>query len=273
MSSNEMPDATPENQAPDVTPGEKKPNPQKRRRTLIYVLMALFAALVLIDAAMFLFKNNPSATPPVAVGPTATALTTTAEAVIPSPTAKSGWTVYNETGFQISLPETWQKVQLDDATLTQEIDDASKNNPHLADQLRGILSSGQNKKFLFYGVDTATKSLVVNNVSVARTTVPSGITAGQAAQQFSDALPQLLKGAKVVATNPPTQINGVQAAEVDYDLPLVNAGGQLVTVRGIQYIIVPSTGDAFVITVSGDASEADQWTPQARQISQSFQIK
>ncbi len=250
------------------------PKPTNTRRRLIYILLALVITLAILDLVFFWSKSpqaaTPTRTPEVAL---ATLTPSSAPPTTSAPTVETGWTIHKKDTFQLALPSSWQELSLDDTTLKQEIDAVSQDNPHLADQLRGILSSGQNKNFVFYAADTSNQGNVVSNVSVARTSVPAGMSVTQVAQEFANALPQMLKGAKVVSTNAPLTINGQQAAEVDYDLPLVNSAGQVVTVRGIQYIFVPKTGDAYVLTISGDASQADQWTPVAHKIGESFVIQ
>ncbi len=269
---------------PNLEPDNERsgsPLATKRRalrwRAVLLLLLLVFA-LVAVDGYLLLSRSSPATTPVAQSTPEATlaqanaANTPSSVAATPAgPTAQAGWTIHHGAGFQIALPSSWQEIQLDDTTLRQEIETASRDNPHLADQLTGILSSGQNKNFVFYAVDTLSKGLVVSNLSVARTTVPAGMPVSQVVEAFAGALPQLLKGSRVVAQNAPLNLNGQQAGEVDYDLPLVNSAGQLVTVRGIQYIFLPKSGDAYIVTVSGDAAQADQWVLQAKLIAQSFQ--
>ncbi len=229
-----------------------------------YIIPAFF----LILAAFFLLSGCEAVFGPPA--PTPVPPTVTPTPTLPPPTSAAGWSSHQKDAFQITLPSSWQEIQMGDAALKQAIDAASSDNPHLADTLRGILTSGQNKNFEFYAVDSKSPGVIVTNVSVARTTVPPGTTAAQAAQQFADSLPQLLKGAKLVEVRGPLEINGVHAGEVDYDLPLVNPAGQVVTVRGVQTLFVPTSGNGYVVTVTGDASQANQFVPLAREIAQSF---
>ncbi len=243
---------------------ERGPEHKRVRSGAGYLLPLFFlfvAAFFLLSGCEALF-GPPTPTPvPPTVTPTPT---------LPPPTAPAGWTGHQKDSFQITLPASWQEIQMGDAALKQAIDAASTDNPHLADTLRGILTSGQNKNFEFYAVDSKSPGVIVTNVSVARTTVPPGTTAAQAAQQFASSLPQLLKGAKLVEVRGPLEINGLHAGEVDYDLPLVNPAGQVVTVRGVQTLFVPNSGNGYVVTVTGDASQANQFVPVAREIAQSF---
>lgn len=203
--------------------------------------------------------TKASATPT----PQATAL------VLPTPLA--GWTIQQGASFQIGLPPQWQAISLDESKLKAEIDSASSNNPHLADTLRAILESGQHKALLFYAADSSSTN-VITNVSVARTSAPSGTSPEQAERDYAEALPGVLKGAKLVALETSMEVNGRKAGEVDYDLPLVNASGQVVTLRGVQYLYFLDSGDVFVVTVTGDAASQETFVPLARQIGKSFAV-
>lgn len=218
------------------------------------------ALLVLLGACSVI--STPTPTVPL---PTATPTR------IPLPTAPAGWSIHKNASIQISLPDTWQEIPLDEAGLKGEIDAATADNPYLATMLRSILESGQFKSFLFYAADKASTN-VINNVSIARTTVPNATSVDRAARDYADALPQVLKGAKLVAIDTPLVINGQNAAEVDYDLPLVNAAGQVVTLRGVQYLVLPNSGNAYVVTATGDAANEEKFVPLARQIGRSFAV-
>ena len=117
-----------------------------------------------------------------------------------------------------------------------------------------------------------TSTNVISNVSLTRTTLPNSTSVDQAARDYAQALPQILKGAKLVAIDTPLDINGQHGAEVDYDLPLVNAAGQVVTLRGVQYLVLLNSGNAYVVTVTGDAAKEESFVPLARQIGRSFAL-
>lgn len=202
--------------------------------------------------------------------PTASAPTPTSTLVhAPAPSPPAGWSAHDGPSFKISLPDSWAPISLDEPTLKKEIDAASSDNPHLAVTLKAILDSGQFKSFVYYAVDkTATN--IVSNVSVVRTPSPAGSSVEQIERDYAQSLPQVLKGAKLVAMESALEINGLKTGEIDYDLPLVNSAGQVVTLRGVQFILFPDSGDAYVVTVTGDAAAQDTLVPLARQIGHSF---
>jgi hypothetical protein len=205
-------------------------------------------------------------------GPTEPPPTSTAIPATPTPTPPAGFTIRQAQGFRIDLPDAWKAVTLDDATLKQEIDTASTDNPHLADALRGILSSGQNKSMLFYAANPSSTGEIVDSVTVVRTTLAAGTTAEQATGDFANNLPNVMKGAKLVMYEPRMQINGLDSGEVDYDMPLVNSAGRVVKVRGVQFVIGTGAGEAYIITLVGDAAHEGEFVPLARTIGRSFLV-
>jgi hypothetical protein len=229
----------------------------RSRRGACIIVIAL---LVLLSACNVQSTPTPTVPPPTAT-PTP----------IVYPTAPAGWSVHKNASFRISLPDSWQEIPLDEARLKSEVDAASADNPHLADLLRGILEGGQFRSLLFYATDK-TSTNVISNVSLTRTTLPNSTSVDQAARDYAQALPQILKGAKLVAIDTPLDINGQKGAEVDYDLPLVNAAGQVVTLRGVQYLVLLNSGNAYVVTVTGEAAKEESFVPLARQIGRSFVV-
>ncbi len=208
-----------------------------------------------------------SSPPPI---PFLTVATPTATPLI-LPTPPPAFTVHRSVGFQIALPDSWKEIALDEYALKNSIDAASNENPHLADTLRGILESGQSKSLAFYAADTQSTN-VVSNLALARGALASGASLEQSAQDYATALPGVLKGAKVLNAPAVFQVNGLSAAEVDYDLPLVNSSGQLITLRGVQFFYATRSGELYVATLTGDGADAEKFTGVARQIGNSFVV-
>lgn len=215
------------------------------------------AVLALLCACTFISTPGPTTTLPSPTLPLVT------------PTPPAGWQIHNGPSFQLSMPSSWEQVSLDEVTLKNEINGAASNNPHLADTLRSILDTGRYKSFLFYGIDNSA-SEITRNVSVIRTPRPDGSSIEQTERDYAEALPSVLKGSRLVAIETALEINGHKAGEVDYDLPIVNAAGAVVTLRGVQYLFFTNTTDTYVVTVTGDASDQEAFVPLARQVGRSF---
>jgi|GEM_PF-3284549 hypothetical protein len=217
-------------------------------------------------AAIFVL-NACDAAPTATPLPTAT-LTPTRQAVV-FPTPAPGWSIYSRATYQIALPDSWQEVKLQETDLNNAIAAAQESNPPLADQLNTLRESGQYKAFLFYATDK-TPAPVTRNVSITRLPSVQVNDIQALAKAYADALPNVVRGAKVSEVQAPLQINGMDAAALVYDVALVDNGGKLTTLRGVQYLYLLASGDAYVVTVTGAAADAEKFMPLARQIATSF---
>jgi hypothetical protein len=225
-----------------------------------------FSALVVCALAVMVACGNSSQTPTPAP-PQQTVAPTRRPIIIP--TIPPGWTPYSRSNFQIALPNTWQEVKLGEAGLKAAIAAAQESNPPLVDALSTLLSSGQYKAFTFYAIDK-NNATSLENVSIARVALDGSTDFATFAKSYADALPNVVRGAKVIQAQPPTRINGMNAAVMVYDVSLVNQTGDLATLRGVQYLYLLDSGDAYLVTVTGDGNNADAFMPLAQQIGTSF---
>lgn len=218
------------------------------------------SVLVLVISCGGAQTETPNATTDATLSPTRPPL------VIPTP--PPGWTPYSRSTFQIALPNSWQEIKLSDTDLKNAITTAQGNNPPLAEQLRTLLDTGQYKAFLLYAVEK--KPGVLENVSVARVTLEGGTDLQAYAKAYANALPDVVRGAKLIDAQMPLRVNGMNAAAFTYDVSLVDGAGNLTTLRGVQYLYVLDSGDAYLITVTGQSDDAAKFTALARQIGTSF---
>ncbi len=201
--------------------------------------------------------------------PTETPAPTRAALVLP--TAAPGWKIGKRADVQIALPDTWQEIKLDANALQAAIVAAQDRNPPLAEQLRALLESGQTQALIFYAADT-TPALVARNVAISRVNMPPNQDLKTFAKTYADALPNIVRGAQVREVQAPLKINGMNAAAIVYDVSLVDRAEKLTTLRGVQYLYVLDSGAAYMVTVTGDAADAEKFTPLARQLATSFAI-
>lgn len=228
----------------------------------IFFHAIVFGALALAAACG---GDLPSETP--SAPPTSTPQPTRPPLIIP--TTPAGWTPYSRSTYQIALPDAWREVKLSQQELQAAIAVAQENNPPLAEQLRALLESEQYTSFVFYALDEKGAG-ILRNVSIARVGLEGTNDAQTFAKAYADALPNVVRGSKVLEVQAPLRVNGIAAAAIVYDLSLVNPGGELVTLRGVQYLYLLESGDAYLVTVTGDASEAEKFMPLAREIATSF---
>lgn len=230
--------------------------------------MAWMSAAVLAVVVVMLVACGTDLLPQSATAePEVTA--TPSPPVVTFPTPPIGWTVYSRSTYQLALPDSWQTVKLQEGDLRAVITAAQNSNPPLAEQLRALLESGQYKSFVFYATD-ATRGQALQNVSVARVTLGGTNDLEAYARSYAQGLPNVVRGAQVVEVQVPLRINGLAAALVVYDVSLVDDAGALTKLRGVQYLFLLSSGDAYLVTVTGPATDAARFMTLARQIGTSF---
>lgn len=230
-------------------------------RTLFAYLVLSAVVIVTLSACGGESENTAPTLPAATVAPTRRPV------IVPTP--PPGWTPYSRSAFQIALPNTWQEVKLSGAELKNAITAAQENNPPLAEQLRALLESGQYDAFLFYGADKNGAS-VAQNVSVTHVALEGTNDLSAFAESYAKTLPNVMRGAQVLEVQSPLRINGIDAAAIVYNVPLVDGEGALLTLRGVQFLFLLDSGDAYLVTITGDGSDADAFMPLAQQIATSF---
>ncbi len=238
----------------------------RMRPSQVFALFKKFAVGLLgLIAITFLVAcgGAETATPTVAVS----TLAPTRRPLI-VPTTPPGWTPYSRSSYQIALPDSWQEIKLSEADIKKAISDTQANNPPLADQLRILLESGQYKAFNLYAVGNDAAGW--ENVAVARVALEGTNDLQAFAKAYADALPDTVRGAKVVQVESQLTVNGMRAAAFVYDISIVDASETLTTLRGVQYLYVLDSGDSYMVTLTGKTNDANKFTTLARQIATSF---
>lgn len=231
-----------------------------QKQTFVYQTVA-FLILIALTAC-----GGETETPTPTL-PVATTAPTRRPVIVPTP--PPGWTPYSRSTYQIALPNTWQEVKLSADELKNAITAAQENNPPLAEQLRALLESGQYDSFLFYGAEKNSAS-VAQNVSITHVALEGTNDLATFTNSYAQALPNVVRGARVLEVRSPLRVNGIDAAALVYDVPLVDGAGTLTTLRGVQFLFLLESGDAYLVTVTGDRSNADAFMPLAQQIATSF---
>lgn len=185
------------------------------------------------------------------------------------PTTPPGWSPYSRATFQLALPDSWEQVRLSEPELKTAITAAQENNPPLAEQLRALLESGQYKTLTFYAVENQSAP-ILRNVSITRVSLEGTNDLQAYVKSYASALPDVIRGAQVLEVQAPLRVNNINAASIVYDVSLVDNTGTLATVRGVQFLYRLDSGDAYLVTVTGDARDANKFMPLARQIATSF---
>lgn len=232
----------------------------------LVIILVLWGILVIFAAC-----TGGTQTP----APNSPTFTAQPPATIPAltvPTPPPGWSVYNRSSFAIALPNSWQEVELDENNLKSAITSAQGSNPPLADQLNLLLQSGQYKSLSFYATEK-NQANIVSNVSVSQLTLTGTNDLRTFAKSYAAALPDAIRGAKLIDTQVPLKINGLNAASFAYDISIVDNTKTLTTLRGLQFLYLMDSGNAYLLTLTGDAADGDKFTALARNISATFVAK
>lgn len=218
------------------------------------VLVTLFCATFLSACGIVATPVAPTVTPP--------------PALVLFPTPPKNWRVYATPTFQLALPEGWQELVLAEASLQAIIKQNQTANPDLSRSLQDLIDSAQYKDLLFYATDTRATG-IISNVTVAHTKPGGEARSEDIAKKASDALAKNLPTAKNATPSALVSVNGIDAAQVRYDIPFKNASGTVVILRGVQFYFLVSPQDLYVLTISGDAAN-DLFASTADQIGKSF---
>ncbi|MDL1896540.1 hypothetical protein FBQ82_09720 [Anaerolineae bacterium CFX7] len=213
-----------------------------------YFLWSVGLGLVFILSAC---ANSATPTAPV----TATNTPTATRPAVVFPTAAPGWKIFKRATYQLALPDSWQEIQLHADEIKNAVAAAQVNNPPLAETLRALLETEQYKELDFYAVDKSATPRP-RTISIARAALPPNQNIASIAAAYAETLPQAVRGAQVTKTQAPFQLNALNVAAFEYTLSFVDANAKLVTLRGAQYLYVLETGAAYLVTITGDATDA-----------------
>ncbi|GAB4579965.1 MAG: hypothetical protein Fur0022_27040 [Anaerolineales bacterium] len=217
----------------------------------------------------------PTETPPPTEPPTLTPLPTgavTAEAAI------ADWTRYDfwADGFSISLPNFWQPITTDQATMDNIMNAAGENNANIqamfsSEYMQALVSQG----IKLMALDTSRESLLSDaptNFNLLSVELPINVdldtlidaTLGQLEQMFS--LSEPLERERVTLG-----ADQLEAERLIYVVDQVNVIGQPITARLVQYIILDGKMQ-YVLTFSSNAEELDAPLPIFDEIAQTFDL-
>lgn len=227
-------------------------------QTKLILCLSLLVSVIGLSAC----SDSQTAT----IVPVATASPT--HQLVTFPTPASGWKRFERSTYQIALPESWQEIRLQEDEIKNAINAAQENNPPLADLMRTLLESGQYKGFIFYAADK-NAAPIARTVSIARSPLPPNQDVQSTAQAYAQMLPNLVRGSQVTNVQAPLKINGMDAAAFGYTVSLVDQGAKLATLRGAQFLYVLDSGDAYLVTLTGDASDT-AFETTARSIAETF---
>ena len=142
-----------------------------------------------------------------------------------------------ETGVSVAVPQDWQQVPLDAATLRQQADAMRDENPELAETLdsaQGLIGGG-GKLFAIHPDGSSNVNLIVTDAQGAKLEDIPG-----------PAVRELRSRGATVESQERTTLGGEDAVKVTMKFP-VNAEQ---TVDEVQYYVI-KRGRAYILTLTG----------------------
>ncbi len=192
----------------------------------------------------------------------------------PTPTLDPAWTLHESEadGFAIALPTEWRPIELDAKTLDASLEAAVGQSPELKfmleGQARNLIASGVK----FFAFDLGAESIesgMTTNVNIIK--IPLGaevaldfyvdLNLGQLEGLSSVEKPVLHKRVKVMAGD---------AEQLRYGMTVNTPNGNL-TLALTQYLVIVGE-DAYVITLTTSADQAEGYSAVFEQIGQSFRV-
>lgn len=222
----------------------------------------------------------PSATvaPPTAtlVPPTSTpapATPTPAPTTVAASELDPGWKLCEKEseGFALGLPPTWEQIDMDQATLDASLEAVSKNNPDVADMLKGqarnLLLSGVK----FYAFDLAPEAVAegfATNVNVIKQTLqvaPSMEVYVQINVAQLEKMPSVIKP----LTHQRVKLASGTGEELRYQLSMQAPTGEELKLAITQLLALKGKS-AYVVTCTTRADQQQTYETTFEKISRSF---
>ena len=209
----------------------------------------------------------PAVTPSTPTPPAATATPLPPTATPLPPTPKS-WTEHSTAALSISLPASWQVLDVPPDSTEQTFAEFQKSNPDLA----GIIGSAQALQDVALWAFNGQASGYVDNLNIRRS--PLTDPKPENVQQVLDTV--VGKYQQLNFTNIESQvgltIGGHPAGVVSYNFEVTDTSGNTVSVQGWQYLVL-TDADLWVLSYTLSPDQSAALKPVVEQSAQSFQVK
>jgi len=209
----------------------------------------------------------PTLTPTQSISPTpvhtSTPLATPTITHTPTP---EGWAKHTAGEIEIWLPNGWEEWEVTEDTLAIVYEAIQEMDSQFADAMEVMLEQPEMMESLrLLAIDTEGEGAQMN---ITEDTLPIPLSVNDFASIMIPVYEEL--GAQNISTRTP-EINGMKAAQIQYDLPMQIPGYGTFILKNIQYIVLKGQ-KAYVITFSTDQQEFPTLLPTIEQIANSFRI-
>ncbi len=236
------------------------------KRTISCLLILIITALLLTACP------GPKPTPAVTTVPrTPTATVPVKPSVLPPTPTPDGWAQRETALLTLSLPKTWEVLEVGQGDLKALFADFQKRKPDLAKAI-GSADALQGVALWAFNRPPGASAAFVDNLNIRRVPLegqqPAGVQAvvDQVVAQYR----QL--NFTIGATKADLKIGGQNAASIAYSFPLAGADGKQLTVEGRQYLVLTAT-DLWVLSYTLGPGQAPALAAVVEQSAQSFRVK
>jgi hypothetical protein len=185
-----------------------------------------------------------------------------------------GWYFYDGSpdGFAVALPPSWQRVNLDQASLDSYLQTLKDKNPKLATAFQAMSSQLSGSPVKFFAVDSSAQAVASNYVTtmnVVRESLSTDVPLDTYAQTNLNVLSR-----SGLPNKPPAhrrvQFTAGAAEEVKYQITVTSAGDVKITVSLLQYLLVHSKS-GYVVTFGNTPDKDKAYAPVYQKVMQSLQ--
>ncbi len=259
-----------------------------RERSLLVVVILLVLATGCGAPAV-----EPTAIPPTPVPPTATPVPPTPTPVPPTetpapptntpasgssgllPPSEEGWEVYEmaDNGYAISLPEEWEKIDLDPQTISATVAVLKEGNPELAELVEGYAGSVFQSGGSFFAFDLGSNSLssgMMANVNVLQQDLGADLSIDFIIQLSAGQIENLANVVPPVESDV-VEVPAGEAGVLRYKMTLNQVGGISVTMSAVQYVFIKDQV-MYILTMGAPTEQEAAYLPLFDKIAQTFRF-
>ena len=192
-----------------------------------------------------------------------------------TPYAEGDLLIYEKPGdgFAIGLPPTWAPFDVSAEAIEAAITFVKKNNPDISDlltsQLKSLIAAGVKFFAIDFGPGSAGDG-IVTNLSILYQPLPITVSL-DAYIQINIAQLEALPNVVAPVKHNTVMLKAGEGEELQYQLTVNLPGGKTTTAAITQYVFIEGK-DAYVITLTTRASQAEKYAPIFAEIGKSFRL-
>lgn len=246
------------------------------RRTACVALLGLLLSGCGAPAQVAIVASTRTPTP---APPTATSIPPTETPIPPTPTVlptvAPDWDRYmlRTAGFVISLPRSWQKIDVDKAEWEAREAAVLKKFPDLPTMIEGQAREERHTDTKLRALDAtelARQAGVYPELNLVKIPLVEEIPLERFIE-WSQKRSDVLLDREYLVSHRMVEVGGREALEMQYDVSQAFPNNKYLRVRAMRYVWVKDK-NAYVLTLAAPARLREQYEPMFEQIGETFHI-